>query len=106
MLTRLLQLMLNYLLQLMVNRLLRLRRSFTNASTFVDLDKTSYQEPARHSSFVGKNYNVHPYVNQFPKIFHCYITHAHDVIEDGNCGFRAIAVWLGLHEGAWSTIQF
>jgi histone-lysine N-methyltransferase SETD2 len=83
-----------------------LRRSSSNASTFVDLDKTSYQEPARHSSFVGKNYNVHPYVNQFPEMFHRYITHVHDVIGDGNCGFRAIAVWLGLHEDAWPTIRW
>ena len=55
---------------------------------------------------MGKNYNVHPYVNQFPEMFHRYITHVHDVIGDGNCGFRAIAVWLGLHEDAWPTIRW
>ncbi|KAJ9561045.1 LOW QUALITY PROTEIN: hypothetical protein OSB04_006205 [Centaurea solstitialis] len=77
-----------------------LRRSASNASTFVGFDKMSNQDPARHSFFTGKNYNVHPYVNQFPEMFHLYIT------GDENCGFRAIAVSLGLHEDAWPTIRF
>ena len=32
--------------------------------------------------------------------------HVQDVKPDGNCGFRAIAVCLGLHEDAWATIRY
>lgn len=81
------------------------RRSCSNVSSFVDLNEMSYQEPARHSSFFSNNYNTHPYIDQIPEMFHPYIRNVQDVRGDGNCGFRAIAVHLGLHEDAWPTIR-
>ncbi|KAL4569482.1 hypothetical protein LXL04_025120 [Taraxacum kok-saghyz] len=45
------------------------------------------------------------YINQFPYILHLYISNVHDVQADGNCGFRAIAACLGLHEDNWSRIR-
>ena len=38
-------------------------------------------------------------------MLHTYITQVQDVRPDGNCGFRAIAACLGLHQDDWSRIQ-
>ena len=73
---------------------------------FVKPDIFQFQEPARHSCSFIYNYYVHACVRQFPPILHSYILHVQDVKPDGNCGFRAIAVCLGLHEDAWPTIRY
>ncbi|XP_038687449.1 uncharacterized protein LOC119986826 [Tripterygium wilfordii] len=39
-------------------------------------------------------------------ILHPYIMHIQDIKPDGNYGFRAIAVYLGLDEDAWATIRY
>ncbi|XP_076908221.1 uncharacterized protein LOC143564987 [Bidens hawaiensis] len=99
------------------------RYSCSNVPNFVDPIK----EPARHSSFefdlnseplidlnevpgecFERSYmidlNVMPQLNDsnimsdIPKVFHPYITNIQNVKCDGNCGFRAIAVCLGLDE--------
>ncbi|XP_076958902.1 uncharacterized protein LOC143634796 [Bidens hawaiensis] len=99
------------------------RYSCSNVPNFVDPIK----EPARHSSFefdlnseplidlnevpgecFERSYmidlNVMPQLNDsnimsdIPKVFHPYITNIQNVKGDGNCGFRAIAVCLGLDE--------
>ncbi|KAJ9540010.1 hypothetical protein OSB04_026516, partial [Centaurea solstitialis] len=74
-------------------------------SSFMEFDVLANNEQARHSSyFVQKEY-VHPYIDQFPSIFHPYIMQVEDVKGDGNCGFRAIAVWLGRHEDEWPSVR-
>ncbi|XP_076925217.1 uncharacterized protein LOC143587957 [Bidens hawaiensis] len=99
------------------------RYSCSNVPNFVDPIK----EPARHSSFefdlnseplidlnevprecFERSYmidlNVMPQLNDsnimsdISKVFHPYITDIQNVKGDGNCGFRAIAVCLGLDE--------
>ncbi|XP_038698020.1 uncharacterized protein LOC119995579 [Tripterygium wilfordii] len=52
------------------------------------------------------NYSVDGYVRQFAPILQDYIKQVEDVIPDGNCGFRAIAVCLRLGEDAWATIRY
>ncbi|XP_038704751.1 uncharacterized protein LOC120000703 [Tripterygium wilfordii] len=52
------------------------------------------------------NYSVDGYVCQFPPILQDYIKQVEDVIPNGNCGFRAIAVCLRLGEDAWATIRY
>ncbi|KAL7582422.1 uncharacterized protein LOC111902134 isoform X1 [Lactuca sativa] len=63
------------------------------------------EEPMRNSSYMEQKNHSCSYINQLPNLFHRYIMHIHDVKSDGNCGFRAIAVCLGLNEDAWPTIQ-
>nr|GEX52842.1 protein FAR-RED impaired response 1 [Tanacetum cinerariifolium] len=75
------------------------------------------QEPTRYNfssmpSFVGNDdfMNQKPrslaYIDQFPNMFHPYIEEVQDVRADGNCGFRAIAVGLDLHQNEWPTIRY
>ncbi|XP_038693805.1 uncharacterized protein LOC119991532 [Tripterygium wilfordii] len=73
---------------------------------FVELDIFQFQEPVRHSCSSTYNYSVHAYVRQFPPTLHPYIMHVQYVKPYGNCGFRAIAVYLGLHEDAWAAIRY
>lgn len=60
-------------------------------------------EPARHSSYVI-DLNEVPLMNgldmlvDIPKVLHPYITNIQNVKGDGNCGYRALAVCLGLDE--------
>nr|GEV29393.1 hypothetical protein [Tanacetum cinerariifolium] len=68
----------------------------------LDLNK----EPPRHSSYVSRSSGKHGshtvtcvperFLKQLPQIFHPYVTELQDVIGDGNCRFRSIAVALGL----------
>ncbi|XP_038707173.1 uncharacterized protein LOC120002472 [Tripterygium wilfordii] len=81
-------------------------RANTTTFEFVEPDIFQFQEPARHSCSSTYNYSVHAYVRQFPPILNPYIMHVQDVKPDGNYGFRAIAVCLGLHEDAWATIRY
>ncbi|PWA41955.1 hypothetical protein CTI12_AA549380 [Artemisia annua] len=46
------------------------------------------------------------HLNLFPKMFHAFIDRVRDVKPDGNCGFRAVAVGLRLHEDEWPTIRY
>ncbi|XP_038698030.1 uncharacterized protein LOC119995588 [Tripterygium wilfordii] len=52
------------------------------------------------------NYSVDGYVRQFSPILQDYIKQVEDVIPDGNCSFRAIAVCLRLGKDAWATILY
>ncbi|GJY70168.1 hypothetical protein Tco_0473150 [Tanacetum coccineum] len=47
-----------------------------------------------------------PSTTSFPRMFHAFIDRVQDVKADGNCGFRATAVGLGLHEDEWPTIRY
>ncbi|GKE94796.1 protein FAR-RED impaired response 1, partial [Tanacetum coccineum] len=81
-------------------------------------DKPSQtQEPTGYNfssmpSFVGKDdfINQKPrslaYIDQYPNMFHPYIEEVQAVRADGNCGFRAVAVGLELHQNEWPTIQY
>ena len=44
-------------------------------------------------------------MKQLPQIFHPYVTDLQDVIGDGNCGFRSVAVALGLPQDQWRRIR-
>ncbi|KAL3615935.1 hypothetical protein CASFOL_040229 [Castilleja foliolosa] len=100
------------------------RYSCSTMPSIVGLD--SVKEPARHSSYdinlseeptidlnevpreFEHSYNIDlnevPPMNgsdlmvDIPKVFHPYITNIQNVKGDGNCGFRALAVCLGLDE--------
>ncbi|GJY04913.1 FAR-RED impaired response 1-like protein [Tanacetum coccineum] len=90
------------------------RISFKRASA----DQPSQtQKPAGYNfssmpSFVGKDNFMnqktrrHAYIDQFPNMLHTYIEEVRDVRADGNCGFRAVAVGLKLHENEWPTIRY
>ena len=79
-------------------------------------------QPKRHGSSSnsqgGRTHNLIPDLNeeppaseeqfknlsrQIPKVFHPYIsnTSLQDVEPDGNCGFRSVALGLGLTEDHW-----
>ncbi|KAL4578139.1 hypothetical protein LXL04_014258 [Taraxacum kok-saghyz] len=62
-------------------------------------------QPPNDSYRDGCSNTSESYINQFPYILHLYISNVHDVQADGNCGFRAIAACLGLHEDNWSRIR-
>ncbi|GJX38186.1 RNA-directed DNA polymerase, eukaryota [Tanacetum coccineum] len=84
-------------------------------------------QPKRHGSFSnsqrGRTQNLIPDLNeeppnlevirrarlhrQIPTIFHPYISISslQDVKPDGNCGFRSVALGLGLHEDHWPRIR-
>ncbi|KAJ9553050.1 hypothetical protein OSB04_017095 [Centaurea solstitialis] len=82
------------------------RHSCPDVSTFVEFDVLANNEQARHRSYFNPKKYVHPYINQFLSFFHPYIMQVEDVKGDGNCGFRAIAVWLGRHEDEWPSVRY
>ncbi|KAJ0744143.1 putative OTU domain, FHY3/FAR1 family protein [Helianthus annuus] len=60
--------------------------------------------------FMGLNQDqasqvIHNYIHLIPKIFHAYVTRIHNVLGDGNCGFRATASALGYGEDEWLFIR-
>ena len=84
-------------------------------------------QPKRHGSSSnsqgGRTHNLIPDLNeeppaseeqfknlsrQIPKVFHPYIsnTSLQDVEADGNCGFRSVALGLGLSEDDWPIIRY
>ncbi|GJR43683.1 FAR-RED impaired response 1-like protein [Tanacetum coccineum] len=67
--------------------------------------KTHVEPPKPSNSSLPKQAR-HAYINQFPRMFHAFIDRVQDVKADGNCGFRATAVGLGLHEDEWPTIRY
>ncbi|PWA83202.1 hypothetical protein CTI12_AA171130 [Artemisia annua] len=83
-------------------------------------------QPKRHGSSSnsqgGRTHNLIPDLNeeppasedqfenlsrQIPKVFHPYIsnTSLQDVGPNGNCGFRSVALGLGLTEDDWPIIR-
>ena len=83
-------------------------------------------QPKRHGSSSnsqgGRTHNLIPDLNeeppaseeqfknlsrQIPKVFHPYIsnTSLQDVEPDGNCGFRSVALGLGLTKDDWPIIR-
>ena len=78
-------------------------------SCFNDLDLN--QEPERHSYSFDFDLNEEPQsydpflMRGIPYIFRDYIDGIQNVIGDGNCGFRAVAVCLGLNEDKWLSIR-
>nr|GEW24083.1 hypothetical protein [Tanacetum cinerariifolium] len=76
------------------------------------------EEPSRHSSFVSQTSMWHDSSTdeqieierlrkQIPKVVHPYILvlGIQNVGSDGNCGFRAVALGLGLSEDQWPRIM-
>ncbi|GKA01551.1 putative ribonuclease H-like domain-containing protein [Tanacetum coccineum] len=76
------------------------------------------EEPLRHSSFVSQTSMWHDSSideqieierlrKQIPKVVHPYIlvSGIQNVGSDGNCGFRAVALGLGLSEDQWPRIR-
>nr|GEY08547.1 hypothetical protein [Tanacetum cinerariifolium] len=76
------------------------------------------EEPPRHSSFVSQTSMWHDSSTdeqieierlrkQIPKVVHPYIlvSGIQNVRSDGNCGFRAVALGLGLSEDQWPRIR-
>ncbi|XP_039004661.1 uncharacterized protein LOC120131839 [Hibiscus syriacus] len=73
-----------------------------------DLFPNLNEEPARHSSYVSQSFTrpgSERFLKQLPQIFRHYLTGLQDVIGDGNCGFRSVAVALGLSEDQWPRIR-
>ncbi|GJS09647.1 putative ribonuclease H-like domain-containing protein [Tanacetum coccineum] len=99
------------------------KRSYSCKSFDIDPN----MQPKRHGSFSnsqrGRTQNLIPDLNeeppnlevirrarlhrQIPTIFHPYISISslQDVKPDGNCGFRSVALGLGLHEDHWPRIR-
>ncbi|GJZ83881.1 RNA-directed DNA polymerase, eukaryota, reverse transcriptase zinc-binding domain protein [Tanacetum coccineum] len=76
------------------------------------------EEPPRHNSFVSQTSMWHDSSmdeqikierlrKQIPKVIHPYIlvSGIQNVGSDGNCGFRAVALGLGLSEDQWPRIR-
>ncbi|KAI3761330.1 hypothetical protein L1987_51742 [Smallanthus sonchifolius] len=49
--------------------------------------------------------NINCFKDSIPSLFHPYISRIQDVNPDGNCGFRSVAVGLGLNENRWLFIR-
>lgn len=45
------------------------------------------------------------YKDDIPPLFHRYISRITNVLPDGNCGFRAVAVSLGFEQKRWPSIR-
>ncbi|GKE29146.1 FAR-RED impaired response 1-like protein [Tanacetum coccineum] len=69
--------------------------NFSSMPTFVGKDNFMNQKQGRHA-----------YIDQFLNMLHPYIEEVRDIRADGNCGFRAVAVGLKLHENEWPTIRY
>nr|GFA20081.1 hypothetical protein [Tanacetum cinerariifolium] len=69
--------------------------NFSSMLSFVGKDDFMNQKPRRHA-----------YIDQFLNMLHPYIEKVRDVRVDGNCGFRAVAVGLKLHENQWPKIRY
>ncbi|KAL4581658.1 hypothetical protein LXL04_006184 [Taraxacum kok-saghyz] len=66
------------------------------------------QEPMSDSSFSFREpptFYSNLLMNEIPNIFHPYVTNIENVEEDGNCGFRAVAVSLGYNQNYWPQIR-
>lgn len=57
------------------------------------------------STFEESTNLVQWYLNCFPDNVHEHISSLVDVIADGNCGYRVIAVAIGLEQSDWPTIR-
>ncbi|KAI3806408.1 hypothetical protein L1987_22313 [Smallanthus sonchifolius] len=49
--------------------------------------------------------NINCFKDSIPSVFHPYISQIQDVNPDGNCGFRSVALGLGLNENRWLFIR-
>ncbi|KAI3732824.1 hypothetical protein L1987_64033 [Smallanthus sonchifolius] len=68
------------------------------------------QDDNAHLGFpfiMGKNAvnTINCFKDSIPSLFYPYISHIHDVNPDGNCGFRSVALGLGLNEKRWLFIR-
>ncbi|GJX96423.1 putative ribonuclease H-like domain-containing protein [Tanacetum coccineum] len=81
--------------------------SYTNYQTNYDRDPIPdlNEEPARHSLFVDLNEEPTNFFDYIPKIFRPHIIDFYDVRGDGNCGFRSVALGLGLSEDQWPQVR-
>ncbi|KAK1424578.1 hypothetical protein QVD17_19911 [Tagetes erecta] len=76
-----------------------------------DVTQNSFVEPpkpVRQSTYEPgdeERFNFIRFAPYIPKVFHPYISSTVDVRGDGNCGFRSVAVGLGLPEHEWQFIR-
>ncbi|KAK1431575.1 hypothetical protein QVD17_08035 [Tagetes erecta] len=76
-----------------------------------DVTQNSFVEPpkpVRQSTYEPgdeERFNFMRFAPYIPKVFHPYISRTVDVRGDGNCGFRSVAVGLGLPEHEWQFIR-
>lgn len=85
------------------------RRNHSIESDFDEFDLN--KEPEGHSSSFGIDLNDEPQghdpfiMDRIPNVFHNYIETIQDILGDGNCGFRAVAICLGYGEDQWLYIR-
>lgn len=84
-----------------------MQRSRSTSSRVKKTNAETSQEHLGFPSIVGEENenNIQRFKGFIPKIFHTYIEHIQDVLPDGNCGFRAIAVGLGSDEYSWLDVR-
>ncbi|KAD5803104.1 hypothetical protein E3N88_14464 [Mikania micrantha] len=49
--------------------------------------------------------NLRRFGGYIPSMLHCYVSNIQDVMPDGNCGFRSVAVGLGFNENQWGFVR-
>ena len=49
--------------------------------------------------------NLRRFGRYIPSMLHCYVSNIQDVMPDGNCGFRSLAVGLGFDENQWGFVR-
>ncbi|KAL5137308.1 hypothetical protein HKD37_10G027689 [Glycine soja] len=76
---------------------------YVDALHFVQNSNSSIKRSAS-SSEQAKPRMIMPMLDQFHPCIHDYIENIADVKADGNCGYRAIAVLLGMGEDSWSLV--
>ncbi|XP_045810534.1 uncharacterized protein LOC123904975 [Trifolium pratense] len=67
--------------------------------------KQQSQPSQKQLSQMSKKLTSQKYLGQFPDHMHPHIVDIADVLEDGNCGFRAVASLLGYTEEGWSIVR-
>ena len=94
----------------------RRHSSFSQTGRSHNLIPDLNEEPPRHSSYIsqtstwydssmGQLSRTEELRRQISEVFHPYILSLQDVVGDGNCGFRSVALGLGLTEDHWPRIR-
>ena len=88
------------------------RRSTNSRSTKVP---KRAKEPARHSSYTGQKIrhrffvgdkDSEDFIDRIPEIFCSLVISIHNVLGDGNCGFRCIAHSIVQDQNRWDEIRY
>jgi histone-lysine N-methyltransferase SETD2 len=81
-------------------------------SSFQETPEAATRDPHRHSSYMGREEldpgipsDYQDFIGQINPILRPHVEHIQNVLSDGNCGYRALAVAMGRHEREWHNFR-